>query len=66
MASWIVVDEQTVSISARATFFTVICEQCLRLGVMYPSVEGRLPLDALHGTIECTRGHRLRVERDNR
>ena len=45
---------------------TVVCEQCARLGETFPSVEGRLELDAFRGTVECRNGHRLRVERDGR
>jgi hypothetical protein len=59
-------DEQKVWISPRAIAFTVICEQCARLGELFPSAEGRLELDLLRGVIECRRGHRLRVEREGR
>ena len=63
MASWTVLQEQTVAISPRATSFTVICEQCMHLGETFPTVEGRLELIAQHGTVVCRRGHYLRVER---
>jgi hypothetical protein len=66
MTRWAILDEQRVWISPRAVAFTVICEQCARLGETFPSVEGRLDLDALRGTIECRKGHRLRVEREGR
>jgi hypothetical protein len=66
MASWAILDEQKVWISPRVVAFTVICEQCARLGEMFPSVVGRLELDAFRGTIECRNGHRLRVEREGR
>jgi hypothetical protein len=59
-------DEQKIWISPRAIAFTVVCEQCARVGETFPSVEGRLDLDLLRGVIECRRGHRLRVERDGR
>ena len=61
-----VLTEQTVWISPRAVAFTVVCEQCARLGELFPSTEGRLDLDVLRGTVECSRGHRLRVEREGR
>jgi hypothetical protein len=64
--SFAVLTEQTVWISPRAIAFTVVCEQCARLGELFPSVEGRLDLDAYRGTVECRHGHRLRVERDGR
>ena len=62
----VVVDEQKIWIAPRTIAFTVVCEQCARLGEAFPSVEGRLELDDLRGTIECRRGHRLRVEREGR
>jgi hypothetical protein len=61
-----ILDEQRVWISPRAVAFTVVCDQCVRLGETFPSVEGRLDLDALRGTIECRNGHRLRIEREGR
>ena len=70
MASWAVLQEQTVWISPRATAFSVVCEACLELdgGDGYGSavVHGNLALDAFRGTVECPRGHRLRVEREGR
>jgi hypothetical protein len=65
VASW-VLDEQRVWITPRTTAFTVVCEACAQQGVLFPSVEGSLALDAVRGTVECPRGHRLRVERDGR
>jgi hypothetical protein len=62
----VIIDEQKIWISPRAIAFTVVCEQCVRLGEHFASVEGRLALDDLRGTIECRRGHRLRVEREER
>jgi hypothetical protein len=64
--SYAVLDEQKVWIASKAVAFTVICEQCARLGEPFPSVDGRLELDAFRGTVECRRGHRLRVEREGR
>jgi hypothetical protein len=66
MASWAILDEQKIWISPRAVAFTVVCEQCARLGEAFPSVVGRLDLDAFRGTVECRNGHRLRVEREGR
>ncbi len=66
MASWTLLQEQTVWISPRATSFTVICEQCMHLGETYPTVEGRLDLTATRAAVTCRRGHYLRVERDGR
>jgi hypothetical protein len=62
--SWAILEEQRVWISPRTVAFTVVCEQCARLGEAFPSVEGRLELDVLRGTIECRHGHRLRIERE--
>jgi hypothetical protein len=66
VTSTYVLDEQKLWISPRAVAFTVVCEQCARLGETFPSVEGRLELDAYRGTIVCRKGHRLRVEREGR
>jgi hypothetical protein len=70
VASWTVVEEQIVWVSPRATSFTVVCDACARAiaadGYGAATVQGELPLDAYRGAIECTRGHRLRVERDGR
>ena len=66
MASWTLLEEQTVWISPRATSFTVICEQCMHLGETYPTVEARMDLDVNRATVVCRRGHYLRVERDGR
>jgi hypothetical protein len=66
MASWAVLTEQVVWISPRATGFTVICERCAEEGQAFPSVQATLSLDHARGTIECPRGHQLRVERDGR
>jgi len=65
MASW-VLTEQIVWIATRATAFTIICERCAELDEDFPSIHGILALDHLRGTIECLRGHQIRVERDGR
>jgi hypothetical protein len=62
MASWAVINEQTVWISPRAVGFTVVCE----LGEGFPSVQGTLSLDHVRGIIVCPCGHEIRVERDGR
>jgi hypothetical protein len=66
VASWALLTEQVVWISPRASGFTVVCERCADLGETFPSVPATLALDQLRGTIECPRGHRIRVERDGR
>jgi hypothetical protein len=66
VASWALLTEQTVWISPRATAFTVVCERCVDADEPFPSVQGTLLLDQVRGTIECPRGHYLRIERDGR
>jgi len=66
VASWAVLTEQVVWISPLATGFTVVCERCSELGELFPSVQANLSLDHLRTTIECPRGHSIRVERDGR
>jgi hypothetical protein len=66
VASWAVLTEQVVWISERATGFTVVCERCAELGELFPSVQATLSLEHLRGTIECQRGHQIRVEREGR
>ena len=66
MASWAVVTEQVVWISPLATGFTVVCERCTEDGETFPAVQATLPLDHQRGTIDCRRGHQIRVERDGR
>jgi hypothetical protein len=66
MASWAVVSEQVVWISPLATGFTVVCERCAGNGETFPSVQAMLLLDHARGSIECRRGHQIRVERDGR
>jgi hypothetical protein len=66
MASWAVASEQVVWISPRATGFTIVCDRCAALGERFPSVQATLSLDHARGTIECMRGHPIRIERDGR
>jgi hypothetical protein len=66
MASWAVVSEQVVWISPLATGFTVVCERCAALGEAFPSVQATLSLEHARGTIDCRRGHQIRIERDGR
>jgi hypothetical protein len=70
VASWAVLQEQTVWISPRATSFSVVCQACTELeasdGYGAAVVHADLALDVLRGTVECPRGHRLRVEREGR
>jgi hypothetical protein len=70
MASWTLTEEQVVWISSRATSFTVVCAGCVQLvaseGYGAATVHGSMPIDKLHGVLECPRGHRLRIERERR
>jgi hypothetical protein len=70
MASWTVLQEQTVWVSPRATSFTVVCDVCARSltadGYGAASVPGALTLDRQRGWITCPNGHQIRVERDGR
>jgi hypothetical protein len=58
---------QIVTIAARATAFTAVCDHCseLNAGEGYSSATfaGRLDLDLDHGSFLCRRGHLVRVER---
>jgi len=70
MASWTVLEEQTVWISPRAVSFTVVCDACAQViasdGYGAATVRGTLPLDVQRCSLDCPRGHRLRIERDGR
>jgi hypothetical protein len=70
LASWTVLEEQTVWISPRAVSFTIVCNACAQEvasdGYGAATVHGFLPLDTQRGSVECSRGHHLRVERDGR
>ena len=60
--------EQVVRISARATSFTAVCVDCADLdaaeGYFGATFAGRLELDRHHATFLCRRGHSVRVERE--
>ena len=70
MASWTMLEEQVVWISSRATSFTVVCSACAQLvasdGYGAATVHGSLAMEKIRGTLECPRGHHLRIERDTR
>ena len=70
MASWTVLEEQIVWVSPRATSFTVVCQACAQViavdGYGGATVYGELPLELHRGSIQCTRAHRLRIEREGR
>jgi hypothetical protein len=70
LASWALLQEQTVWISPRATSFSVVCEACAEIdgadGYIAAVVHANLGLEVMRGTVECPRGHRLRVEREGR
>jgi len=60
--------EQTETISARATAFTVVCASCAadgdsERGWAGATFAGRLDLDLDHGVFLCRRGHTVRVVR---
>jgi hypothetical protein len=60
--------EQVVSVSARATSFTAVCDACVELdaiaGWSGATFAGRLDLDLDRGTFLCRRGHSVRVLRE--
>lgn len=61
------IGEQVVTIGARVTAFTVLCEACADLdgaeGWLSSTFAGRLDLDLERGMFLCRRGHQVRVER---
>ena len=58
--------DQTVWLAARATSYTVVCEECAaEHGYLGAQVEGRLALDREHTDVTCVRGHWIRIERAN-
>ena len=66
MACWAVLRDQTVWISPLATGFTVVCERCAELGDDVPLRAGDALARRVRGSIECPRGHQIRIERDGR
>ncbi len=70
MASWAVLEEQRVWISPHATAFTVACSACAQLagngGYGSATVSRTVEPDTLRTVVECSRGHRIRVEREGR
>ncbi len=56
--------DQTVWLAARATSYTVVCEECAGArGYLGARVEGRLALERDHTATSCTRGHPISVVR---
>jgi hypothetical protein len=59
---------QIVTISSRATGFTIVCNACAREigqpGWTGATFAGRLDLDLSGGMFLCRRGHDVRVERE--
>ena len=56
--------DQTVWLAARATSYTVVCEECAaEHGYLGSRVVGRLELEREHTATCCTRGHAISVVR---
>ncbi len=56
--------DQTVWLAARATSYTVVCEECAaEHGYLGARVEGRLELERDHTATCCVRGHPISVLR---
>jgi hypothetical protein len=56
--------DQKVWLAARATSYTVVCEECsAEHGYLGARVEGRLELEREHTATCCTRGHPITVVR---
>jgi hypothetical protein len=56
--------DQTVWLAARATSYTVVCEECApEHGYLGARVEGRLELEREHTATCCRRGHPISVIR---
>ena len=56
--------DQKVWLAARATSYTVVCEECAaEHGSLGARVEGRLELEREHTATCCTRGHPISVVR---
>jgi hypothetical protein len=59
--------DQTVWLAARATSYTVVCEECAaEHGYLGARVEGRLDLEREHTATCCSRGHPISVFRADR
>jgi hypothetical protein len=55
---------QVITIAARATSFTAVCERCSAIDRRSSSTfAGRLDVDLDEGVFLCRRGHHVRVER---
>jgi hypothetical protein len=61
------IGEQMITIAARATAFTVVCDRCaeqeVEEGWSHSTFGGRLDLDLDHGVFLCRRGHTVHVRR---
>jgi len=56
--------DQTVWLAARATSYTVVCEECAaEYGYSRARVEGRLELERDHTATCCLRGHPISILR---
>lgn len=56
--------DQTVWLAARATSYTVVCEECAaEHGFLGARVVGRLELEREHTATSCSRGHPISVVR---
>jgi hypothetical protein len=56
--------DQTIWLAARATSYTVVCEECAaEHGYAGARVEGRLELERDHTATCCTRGHPISILR---
>ena len=56
--------DQTVWLAARATSYTVVCEECAaEHGYAAARVQGRLELECDHTATCCTRGHPISILR---
>jgi hypothetical protein len=56
--------DQKVWLAARATSYTVVCEECCaEHGYLGARVEGRLELEREHTATCCRRGHPISVVR---
>ena len=63
-----VLTEQTLYLPPKTTAFRAVCEACQEQqlasrGYVGSTIDGMLPLEAVHGHVACERGHRIRVVR---